>query len=220
MRNIFGKLMLATAAVVAIPGAASAAIVIGSITPGTPVYSGPAPTYDFDATTPTYSGGLVTSTSVSGVSAQPYGSTGKFWTVGPTDGSPGTLDLSSFGDINNISFIWGSVDAFNKIEFLDAGNNVLAFFTGTDIVNPADGSQTDPIKNPVVKFNVTGTDVGTLSKVRLSSTSNAFETDNYAVNSAVPEPSTWGMMLLGFGLLGGAMRRRKAGTVRGNFNFA
>ena len=25
---------------------------------------------------------------------------------------------------------------------------------------------------------------------------------------AVPEPATWGMMLIGFGLIGGAMRRR------------
>ncbi|MEL6875314.1 MAG: PEPxxWA-CTERM sorting domain-containing protein, partial [Pseudomonadota bacterium] len=26
----------------------------------------------------------------------------------------------------------------------------------------------------------------------------------------VPEPGTWAMMILGFGLVGGAMRRRKA----------
>lgn len=30
---------------------------------------------------------------------------------------------------------------------------------------------------------------------------------------AVPEPSTWGMMILGFGAVGGAMRRRKARVV-------
>jgi hypothetical protein len=33
--------------------------------------------------------------------------------------------------------------------------------------------------------------------------------DNYVVNvSAVPEPATWAMMIAGFGLVGGAMRRR------------
>jgi len=33
--------------------------------------------------------------------------------------------------------------------------------------------------------------------------------DNLSI--AVPEPSTWAMMLLGFGALGGALRRRRAG---------
>lgn len=38
-----------------------------------------------------------------------------------------------------------------------------------------------------------------------------FLTSNVAV---VPEPATWGMMILGFGAIGGAMRRRKASAVR------
>jgi hypothetical protein len=32
--------------------------------------------------------------------------------------------------------------------------------------------------------------------------------------SPVPEPATWGMMLVGFGLLGGALRRRRPDSVR------
>lgn len=32
--------------------------------------------------------------------------------------------------------------------------------------------------------------------------------------AAVPEPATWGMMILGFGLVGGALRSRKKVTVR------
>ena len=44
--------------------------------------------------------------------------------------------------------------------------------------------------------------------LRLSSTQNAFEVDNLAIN-AVPEPATWAMMLLGFGAVGFAMRRRR-----------
>ncbi len=34
--------------------------------------------------------------------------------------------------------------------------------------------------------------------------------DNVALRSAVPEPATWAMMILGFGLVGGAMRRRRS----------
>lgn len=37
--------------------------------------------------------------------------------------------------------------------------------------------------------------------------------------AAVPEPATWGMMILGFGLLGGLMRRRER-QVRVRYNFA
>lgn len=205
-------------AVLAMAPAAHAAIVIGSVTPGTVPYSGPTPTYDFESPTPQRSGGLVTNTP-NGVSARPLGSTGNYWTVGPTDGSPGTLDLSSFGDITNISFIWGSVDEYNTLEFL-AGNTVLATFTGTNIFNPANGNQTDPNLNPLVRFDITGAESSSLTGLRLTSTSNAFETDNYAVNAPVPEPSTWAMMLLGFGAIGFGMRRRKAAAPRVNYNFA
>lgn len=34
--------------------------------------------------------------------------------------------------------------------------------------------------------------------------------DNVSVEAVVPEPATWAMMILGFGLVGGAMRRRSA----------
>lgn len=36
--------------------------------------------------------------------------------------------------------------------------------------------------------------------------------DSISVNS-VPEPATWGMLILGFGMAGGMLRRRKAGSL-------
>lgn len=211
MRSFVFKIAVAAAAVAALPVSANAAIVIGSVTPGTVPYSGPPPTFDFDSLSAPVSGGKVTNASVSGVSAQPLGSTGNFWTVGPTDGAIGIMDLTSFGDIYNISFIWGSVDAYNTIEFLDAGGGLLKSFTGSDIFNPANGDQTSPNLNPVVRFNLTDSDVTGLARLRLTSSSNAFETDNFTIN-AVPEPATWAMMLLGFGLVGFGMRRRREFT--------
>lgn len=218
MRTLMKNLMFASAAALALPGAASAAVVISSITPGTAPYSGPAPTYDFESAAPV-SGGLITTGSTSGVRAQPFGSTGNYWTVGPSDGSPGIMDLSAIGDIFNISFLWGSVDAYNSIDFLDGDNNVIATFSGSDIFNPANGSQTDPNLNPVVRFDVTGEHVGSLASLRLRSTSNAFETDNFTVN-AVPEPATWALMLLGFGAIGFGMRRRRSADTGVRVRFA
>ena len=37
--------------------------------------------------------------------------------------------------------------------------------------------------------------------------------DGVTLEAAVPEPATWALMIGGFGLVGGAMRRRAAGTV-------
>jgi hypothetical protein len=37
-------------------------------------------------------------------------------------------------------------------------------------------------------------------------------TFNAAVSGAVPEPATWALMILGFGAVGGAMRRRQSAT--------
>jgi hypothetical protein len=215
MHKFIGKLLLVTAAIVAVPGAATASVTLVSVTPGTVPYTGPVPTYDFETPAPVTGLGLVTNTSQSGVRAQPLGSTGNYWTVGPTDGSPGILDLSSFSDIYDLSFIWGSVDSHNLIEFL-AGDIVIGSFTGNAIFDPASGSQTDPNLNPVVRFAISGSDVSSLTSVRLSSTGNAFETDNFAINSAVPEPATWAMMLIGFGAMGVSMRRsrRKLGLLQ------
>jgi len=209
MRKLILGLVGATA--LTIGSAASAAITIGSITPGTDPYSGPAPTYDFEAgSTPPTSGGAVV-TGTSGLDhAQPFGSTGFYYAVGPHDGSPGTIDLTAIGDIVNISLLWGSVDTYNTLQFLAAdGTTVLASFVGNDIFNPANGARNDPNTNPVVLFNLTGGDVSAFSYLRLWSSENAFEIDNIAVNSGVPEPTTWGMMLLGFAGIGMALRRRR-----------
>lgn len=207
------KLILGLAGIAALAFAstASASIVIGSVTPGTNPYTGPTPTYDFDTpgTTPgTNGGGVITTGTTPGSFAQPFGSAGNYYSVGPSTSTPGEIDLSAFGDIFNISILWGSVDTYNTLEFLDGFGNVLATFTGTQIFNPANGNQTDPNTNPVVLFLLDGADASAFETLRLTSNTNAFEVDNIAVNP-VPEPATWAMMLLGFGAVGFAIRRRR-----------
>lgn len=213
------RTLMAAAVVCAVAVAPAHAQVSLTAVPGSTPYAGPAPTFDFESPSPYVSGGLVTNTPVSGVSAQPFGSTGYFWTVGPTDGSPGILDLSSFASILSISFIWGSVDSYNTLEVLGRGvGEVLATFTGAHAsVNP-NGDQVLPANNPLATLTFTGLATQTnIGGLRLSSTSNAFEVDNISIvapvvtpQSPVPEPATWAMMLLGFGLVGFGLRKRAA----------
>lgn len=202
MRKIF---LLSAALTFALPTAASAAVTLTSVD-GSASYSGPF-TFDFESPTPEYSG-LRAAGSLSGVRAQPYGSTGRYATSGPTDGI-GILNLSAFGDIDTISFLWGSIDKYNKLELLNSGGTVFKFFTGSDVIENPNGNQSLPKTNRLVTLTFTGADRSLIHSLRFASTSNAFETDNFRISSAVPEPGTWLMMLLGFGLIGGAMRSRR-----------
>lgn len=204
--------LLATAATLAIgltAVSASAAVTLTTQN-GNAVYGGPAPTFDFDtpATTPGTTGGLV-KTGSSGNGAQPLGSTGNYFTVGPSTGTEATINLSSFGGaIGQISFIWGSVDTYNTLEILNTAGGILATFTGSQIIASQFGNQTLPQSNPLVTFTFSGGDEFNVGGLRLRSTSEAFEIDNIAIQ-AVPEPGTWLMMIVGFGLLGGMLRSRR-----------
>lgn len=205
------KIMIALLTASATLGLASpaAALVTVSATPGCAVYCGPTPiTYDFDASTPGFLGGAVVGPGTSpGLFAQPLGSDGHYYSVGPSTSSPGTITLGN--DIASFSFIWGSVDTYNTLVITTMLGDYT--FTGADIAalipGFADGDQTSPTSNPIVTFTLTGDDRQAVS-MNLTSTQNAFEIDSISV-AAVPEAATWAMMLLGFGAIGVSMRRRK-----------
>jgi ABC-type amino acid transport substrate-binding protein len=208
------KLATTVAAFAALSLAAPATAAVSlSAAPGTNPYSGPTPTYNFDSGRPANvtGGSIVTGTAAP--HAQPFGSTGGYFSVGPADGTPGLIDLSSFAVLNSISFIWGSVDSYNTLDLLGAGGNVLYSYTGNAVFDPANGNQTSPNTNPLVTLFITGADQTAIRSLRLSSTQNAFEIDNLAIN-AVPEPSTWALMLLGFGAVGFSMRRGRRASPR------
>ena len=63
-----------------------------------------------------------------------------------------------------------------------------------------------------ISFDATGVGTRDLRQVRIGGIVRA-------PVSAVPEPATWALMLIGFGLIGSYMRRRKT-VVRGKINFA
>ena len=208
MRNV----MLATAAalsLIAMSGAAQAAISTSAVL-GSPSYSGPF-TYDFESAAPV-KGAALRSGSFSGLAAQPLGSTGNYWTIGPSDGPVGVMDLSSFTSIASISFIWGSVDDWNWVDVLDRSGNVMHIFNGTDVAVMPNGSWTAQAMNPFATVALTGADRTNVGGLRFRSGTNAFELDDFAI--AVPEPSTWLTLLLGFGIIGGTMRARGAARRR------
>jgi choice-of-anchor C domain-containing protein len=64
-------------------------------------------------------------------------------------------------------------------------------------------------------FNFTATGASTILSFTTDASASTFygpALDNVSVLAAVPESATWMMMLAGFGLVGGVMRRRSAGV--------
>lgn len=157
-----------------------------------------------DAAGYSWTGGLSTAaTSVSGVAAAPAGDATTFGFVSSAD-TPNWATLTTPG-VQTISFYWGSIDTFNKVEVLDTGGNVMATVTGWAF-QPHDGNWFQQSTNRRVFFTAgPGEWIGGL---RLSSSGVAFEFDDFA--ASVPEPATWAMLLAGFGLVGFAARRRRA----------
>lgn len=220
MKSYAKALVFAAAAVSA--SAANATISVSAVA-GCTTYCGPTPiTWDFNslAGTPNHAGGLVVGPGTTqNAFAQPIGSTGQYFSVGPSTTTPGTILFGAVGPLVSLSFIWGSIDTYNAIRFTDAAGNLLLgsqyAFTGSQIAAlipaPAAGSQNSNAQNPIVTFLFSGLDQTLVGGFQMASTQNAFEIDNIAlVSGGVPEPTTWAMMLLGFGAIGFAMRRRKS----------
>jgi hypothetical protein len=224
--KFLGRALIALAATAGFASAANATISVSAVPGGSP-YTGPTPTYDFDtvATTPVTNppgntppgpGGIITIGTFGNLFAQPVGSTGHYYAVGPSTQSPGTV-LFNLPGIAQVSFIWGSIDTYNSLTFTDAAGNPLGAaytFTGSYIASLipalASGNRSAANTNPIVTFLFGGTDIGLIGGMQLTSTQNAFEIDNISIVSGVPEPGTWAMMLLGFGAVGLAVRRRRS----------
>jgi len=122
----------------------------------------------------------------------------------PDGGASGTFLATGLGGYYNyFGLWWGSVDTYNTLSFFHDGTLVESF-NGTAITTPneANGNQTAPTTNLYVNF----IDLKPFNSFELSSTQFAFEADNLTIG-VVPEPTT--MLLLGLGLLGVTVIRRK-----------
>lgn len=146
----------------------------------------------------------VVSGSVSGKYAQPAGTSSPYLSV-PNPVSHGSALFGLGVAANYFGLYWGSVDTYNNISFyLDSA--LVASFGGAQIAPPANGDQASSTTNRYVNFWFTGDDK--FNAVRLTSNGFAFESDNHAY-TAVPEPQTLVLMLLGLVGLGFARKHQR-----------
>lgn len=127
-------------------------------------------------------------------------------------GAATTIALSArdgFRGFDTVSFFLGSIDSYNTVNILSTTGAILASFTGSQLSFAANGNQELPITNRRVTFTRTAGDAQ-IAGINFASTGNSLEVDNLVFT--VPEPSTWALMIVGFGMIGFAMRSRRRKT--------
>lgn len=150
--------------------------------------------------------------SVADVAAQPVGSTGRYLTLGPTDGSPITITLAPGTPANYFGFLAGSLDDYNSVTFrLVNGAMQSVTYSGTEIATLADFAA-DGNRGLSTYFNLRLDDGVYYDRITLASGANAFETDNHAfgvVASRIPAPGGIALVGAGFVAMGLAIGRRR-----------
>ena len=119
----------------------------------------------------------------------------------------GSATITFDAPVTSFQFDWGSIDAFNTL-IIDSSAPEKIIIPGGNFSNAANGNQSSAGTNGL--FTVWGDAGETFTSITLQSTRNSFEIDNLAIgNTAVPEPATWALMIMGFGGAGAMLRRRR-----------
>jgi hypothetical protein len=152
--------------------------------------------------------GAVEIGTTSGQHATPAGDLTNYLSTG-FDGSSGskteTLTFDGGKAYNKFGLYWGSIDSYNTLTFYKGDSQIFSLM-GSGVPDAVgNGDQASDPSNRYVNFDF---GAASFDKVVFNSTSPAFEVDNLAVAGAVPELSTWAMMIIGFGGVGFQLRRR------------
>jgi hypothetical protein len=207
--HIVSKLVLAAFALGTVTTGASAAVNFTTPNPFDTNGVGPGESivWDFDGiqnSNYTYTGGTYTGATPT-VVAPPANDTTTFGAAQPSLSS--TFAVNS-GRFDSLSFYLGSLDNYNTIAFYSGANPTpVMAYTGDllTVPSPADGNQTAGDTNRRYFFTFGAQD--DVTRVVFSSSAPAFEFDSIAAAvSAVPEPTTWAMMIFGFGFIGFMLR--------------
>lgn len=189
----------------ALPGAASATV---SVSPYAFAPPSGGTLINFDGALPsnfTLTGGIVQAGNANGAMAPlqtaTVQETSKYLAV-----PSGSATLLSTNGFDRLSFYFGSLDDFNSFDLLGQGGTVIASYTGSQVAALPGYSH----NNDRITFTQGASDP-LIYGLKLSSSKAAFEVDNVVFGGAgaVPEPASWGLMITGFGFVGGALRRSR-----------
>ena len=161
------------------------------------------------------------------VAAAPVGDVTMFEAIQP--GGSAKFSFKNYAPgVGSLSVYVGSIDTYNTFVVSTSRRNY--YYDGTDFLNH-NGDQYSHLTNRRVYFQFAPTEI--FKSITFASTGIAFEYDSIAAESypgaqppwvptgddvesllptAIPEPSSWALMLVGFGLVGIGARRRGALT--------
>jgi hypothetical protein len=191
---------LAATALCALPSAANAAL-IGSLGGGTGPFSTLSSAGLNGGAVATLSGGTVYTQDqpFADIPENVFG--GTFLATGPTAGQPATLTFTQ--PLGYLSFLWGSPDTYNVLT-LTTNQQTYTFNVNNLNFAVRDGNQSF---SQYVQFVATAGESIRSVTFNNSPAVDAFEVANFT--AVVPEPATWAMMLIGFGMVGAATRYRR-----------
>lgn len=133
---------------------------------------------------------------------------GTFLAAGPTSGEPAVLRFQT--PVNYLSFLWGSPDTYNTLE-ITSTTGTYDFTVNSLGFAVTDGNQSF---SQYVQFVTNPGETILSASFANSPAQDAFETANFSIDAAggavgaVPEASTWAMMIFGFTGIGLLARRR------------
>ena len=110
--------------------------------------------------------------------------------------------------MTDFGFYWGSIDGYNYLDLLGLGETISESQVAAGPLG-VNGDQSSPNTNRWFEVHLTPAQSALFTGLQFRSASEAFEFDNVAFRvAAVPEPATWGMLIVGLGFVGASMRRR------------